>query len=96
MPSGAPNPAPRTSSSSSSETPTRPRSPMDAPPDDADNGSDADSAFGGDSFIGDETKTLSEYITEYRFEYGRRYHAYRDGAYWVWLLYLLNSCSGSH
>lgn len=67
---------------SGSVTPTRPMSPIDDPtPDDDD---DTDSAFGGDSFIGDETKTLSEYITEYRYEYGRRYHAYRDGAYWVW------------
>lgn len=63
--------------------PPHPLSPIDndhLPQDDLD---DADSAFGGDSFIGDETKTLSEYITEYRYEYGRRYHAYRDGAYWV-------------
>lgn len=43
---------------------------------------DADSAF-GDSLIDDETKTLASYITEYRYEFGRRYHAYRDGAYWV-------------
>ncbi|BCR91145.1 uncharacterized protein ACHE_61031S [Aspergillus chevalieri] len=43
---------------------------------------DLDSAYGDDSFIGDDTKTLSCYITDYRFEYGRRYHAYRDGAYW--------------
>ena len=64
--------------------PARPMSPptsdTDFPPDDAD---DADSAYGGDSFIGDETKTLSSFITNYRYEYGRRYHAYRDGAYWV-------------
>lgn len=82
MPVGPPNPA-LGSSPSSSETPTRPLSPMDGLP--QEDASDADSAFGGDSFIGDETKTLSEYITEYRFEYGRRYHAYRDGAYWVYL-----------
>lgn len=49
---------------------------------------DLDSAYGDDSFIGDDTKTLSCYITDYRFEYGRRYHAYRDGAYWVcWVEY---------
>lgn len=49
---------------------------------------DLDSAYGGDSFIGDDTKTLSCYITDYRFEYGRRYHSYRDGAYWVcWVEY---------
>ncbi|KAL4876698.1 S-adenosyl-L-methionine-dependent methyltransferase [Aspergillus karnatakaensis] len=44
--------------------------------------SDTDSAFGDDSLIGDDTKTLSAYITDYRYEFGRRYHSYRDGAYW--------------
>lgn len=44
---------------------------------------DSDSAYGGDSLIGDDTKTLSSYITDYRYEFGRRYHSYRDGAYWV-------------
>ncbi|KAL2811710.1 S-adenosyl-L-methionine-dependent methyltransferase [Aspergillus granulosus] len=43
---------------------------------------DADSAYGDDSLIGDDTKTLSSYITDYRYEFGRRYHSYRDGAYW--------------
>ncbi|KAL4803137.1 S-adenosyl-L-methionine-dependent methyltransferase [Aspergillus unguis] len=42
----------------------------------------ADSAFEDDTLIGDDTKTLSEYITDYRYEFGRRYHSYRDGAYW--------------
>lgn len=44
---------------------------------------DDDSAYGEDSLIGDDTVTLSTYITDYRFEYGRRYHSFRDGAYWV-------------
>jgi hypothetical protein len=44
--------------------------------------SDNDSAFGG-SFIGCDTDTLASYITDYRYENGRRYHAYRDGEYWV-------------
>ncbi|PYH80121.1 S-adenosyl-L-methionine-dependent methyltransferase [Aspergillus uvarum CBS 121591] len=43
---------------------------------------DDDSAYGEDSLIGDDTVTLSTYITDYRFEYGRRYHSFRDGAYW--------------
>ncbi|RDW83671.1 uncharacterized protein DSM5745_03997 [Aspergillus mulundensis] len=43
---------------------------------------DLDSAYGDDSLIGDDTKTLSTYITDYRYEFGRRYHSYRDGAYW--------------
>lgn len=55
---------------------------------------DRDSAYGGDSFIGDDTKTLSCYITDYRFEYGRRYHSYRDGAYWVCELVSRISCVG--
>lgn len=46
------------------------------------NGSDADSAFGG-SLIGCDTDTLASYITDYRYENGRRYHAYQDGEYWV-------------
>ncbi|KAH8423768.1 class I SAM-dependent methyltransferase [Aspergillus melleus] len=43
---------------------------------------DSDSAFSGDSLLGDDTKTLSTYITDYRYEFGRRYHSYHDGAYW--------------
>jgi hypothetical protein len=42
-----------------------------------------DSAYGEDSLLRDDTKTLASYITEYRYEFGRRYHAFRDGAYWV-------------
>ena len=54
------------------------------PPDDEPN--ENDSAYGddsGDSLLRDDTKTLASYITEYRYEFGRRYHAFRDGAYWV-------------
>ncbi|KAI2975165.1 hypothetical protein CBS147323_1035 [Aspergillus niger] len=47
-----------------------------------DNIADDDSAYGEDTLIGDDTITLSTYITDYRYEYGRRYHSYRDGAYW--------------
>ncbi|KKK13992.1 UMTA [Aspergillus rambellii] len=43
---------------------------------------DTDSAYGEDSLLGDDTKSLSTYITDYRYEFGRRYHSYRDGAYW--------------
>ncbi|KAK2747150.1 hypothetical protein FQN57_002407 [Myotisia sp. PD_48] len=42
----------------------------------------SDSMAEGEAFIGDDTRTLSSYITKYRFENGRRYHSYRDGAYW--------------
>ena len=44
---------------------------------------DNDSAFGG-SLIGCDTDTLASFITDYRYENGRRYHAYRDGEYWVY------------
>lgn len=55
------------------------------PHDDPEDGyeSYADSAYDESSLIGDDTKTLSTYITDYRYEFGRRYHSYRDGAYWV-------------
>lgn len=43
----------------------------------------SDSTADGEVMIGDDTKTLSTYITRYRYENGRRYHSYRDGAYWV-------------
>lgn len=43
---------------------------------------DNDSAFGG-SLIGSDTETLASFITDYRYKNGRRYHAYRDGDYWV-------------
>jgi hypothetical protein len=43
---------------------------------------DNDSALGG-SLIGYDRQTISSYITDYRYENGRRYHAYRDGEYWV-------------
>jgi hypothetical protein len=44
--------------------------------------SDNDSAL-GESLIGFDTETLASYITDYHYENGRRYHAYRDGEYWV-------------
>lgn len=50
--------------------------------DNADDPDDTDSAY-GDSLATDDTKTLSTYITEYPYEFGRRYHAFHDGAYWV-------------
>lgn len=50
---------------------------------DDDNDDDHESAYGEDSLLRDETKSLTSYMTEYRYEFGRRYHAFRDGAYWV-------------
>jgi hypothetical protein len=43
---------------------------------------DNDSAFGG-SLMGWDSDSLASYITDYRYENGRRYHAFRDGEYWV-------------
>lgn len=43
---------------------------------------DDDSAYGA-SEDGSDTYSLDSFITKYRFENGRRYHAYRDGAYWA-------------
>jgi hypothetical protein len=44
---------------------------------------DGDSAYDSESLLGDDTRSLASYITDYRYEHGRRYHAFRDGAYWV-------------
>jgi hypothetical protein len=43
---------------------------------------DTDSAYDGESFLSDTTSVNSE-VTQYRIEHGRRYHGYKDGAYWV-------------
>ncbi|KAL3476804.1 S-adenosyl-L-methionine-dependent methyltransferase [Aspergillus californicus] len=43
---------------------------------DSDTGSDYQEDFASD------TTSLNSMITSYRFENGRRYHAYKDGAYW--------------
>ncbi|KAI5845283.1 S-adenosyl-L-methionine-dependent methyltransferase [Morchella snyderi] len=42
---------------------------------------DYDSLYG--SGIGTDTTSLSSSITKYRYENGRRYHAYSDGKYWA-------------
>jgi len=51
-------------------------------PIDADYDDGNDSAFDTESLLGSDTTSLSSSITKYRFENGRRYHAYHDGAYW--------------
>lgn len=43
---------------------------------------DVDSAYGGDDDQRSETTTLCSAITKYVYDNGRRYHAYRYGAYW--------------
>ncbi|CZR66046.1 uncharacterized protein PAC_15947 [Phialocephala subalpina] len=48
---------------------------------DLDGDADHDSAY-GESLQSSEASISSE-ITKFRFENGRRYHAYRDGAYWA-------------
>ncbi|KFY93219.1 hypothetical protein V500_03832 [Pseudogymnoascus sp. VKM F-4518 (FW-2643)] len=44
-------------------------------------GEDGDSAYDSGSFQSD-TMSLLSHITKYRYENNRRYHAYKDGAYW--------------
>lgn len=44
-------------------------------------GSDADSAYGG-SDDSESTQSLYSTITKHVYENGRRYHSYRQGAYW--------------
>lgn len=41
-----------------------------------------------------DSSTLASYVTEYRIENGRRYHAYKDGAYWVSHVHLLLAREG--
>jgi hypothetical protein len=50
---------------------------------------DGDSAYAESLGSGNSTRTLSFSDTNYRFEHGRRYHAYRDGSYWVCILLYL-------
>ncbi|KAL2126993.1 hypothetical protein VTI74DRAFT_11497 [Chaetomium olivicolor] len=45
-------------------------------------GSDADSAYGGRDDDTGSTQSLYSTITKYVYENGRRYHSYRQGAYW--------------
>jgi hypothetical protein len=49
---------------------------------DHDGDSDRDSAY-GESLHASDTASITTAITKYRYENGRRYHAYRDGAYWA-------------
>ncbi len=46
-----------------------------------DSGSDADSTYGWDE-DSDSTQSLYSSITKHVYENGRRYHSYRQGAYW--------------
>ena len=44
---------------------------------------DADSAMGG-SLVGCDTQSIASFVTDYRYENGRRYHAHIfQGEYWV-------------
>jgi hypothetical protein len=51
---------------------------------------DNDSALGG-SLIGYDTQTVASYMTDFRYENGRRYHSYRDGEYWVFPPLVVNT-----
>ncbi|KAB8291855.1 hypothetical protein EYC80_006637 [Monilinia laxa] len=63
-----------------SSAPSNPES-VDHDDEEEESSDDHDSAF-GDSLIGCDIETLATYITDYRYENGRRYHAYQDGEYW--------------
>ncbi|BCS18937.1 class I SAM-dependent methyltransferase [Aspergillus puulaauensis] len=73
------------SSPSSPHSPPKPQGPPhDAPPSDGDSGLEIDSnptTDYQDEFASDTT-SLNSMITSYRYENGRRYHAYKEGAYW--------------
>ncbi|KAA8643635.1 class I SAM-dependent methyltransferase [Aspergillus tanneri] len=63
--------------------------PQPAIPEAFDNDDASDSAEDEDDTFSDyaedfasDTTTINSMITSYRFENGRRYHAYKDGAYW--------------
>ncbi|KAL6703740.1 hypothetical protein ACN47E_009121 [Coniothyrium glycines] len=49
---------------------------------DDDDAAASDSGVDSGSFLGDETDTLASSIFHSRIENGRRYHGFRDGAYW--------------
>ncbi|GME36957.1 Methyltransferase domain-containing protein [Neofusicoccum parvum] len=45
--------------------------------------SDTDSALGSSSRPGSTTTSLNSEIVNYRYEHGRRYHAFREDSYWL-------------
>lgn len=44
---------------------------------------DADSTCDVEPFTVDETQSLPTSISDHCYEFGRRYHSFYDGAYWV-------------
>lgn len=56
-----------------------PAAPEDPNGDDLLQEGDIDSAYDSESLLGDDTMTLASFITDYRYENGRRYENYRDG-----------------
>jgi hypothetical protein len=43
---------------------------------------DVDSSYGDDSDRESQTTSLKSSVTNYVYENGRRYHAFRQGSYW--------------
>ncbi|CEL06136.1 Putative SAM dependent methyltransferase [Aspergillus calidoustus] len=68
---------------SSQPAPASPE-PTNAPPAENDDLLEIDSDVNSDyqSDFASDTTSLNSMITSYRYENGRRYHAYKDGAYW--------------
>lgn len=52
------------------------------PPEEHDVDNDYDSAY-GESLQASDLGSITSEISKHRYENGRRYHAYRDGAYWA-------------
>ncbi|KAL4889937.1 S-adenosyl-L-methionine-dependent methyltransferase, partial [Aspergillus ambiguus] len=65
----------------SSSTPVQPPPPMEVDDDYGTEVDDDPTSDYAEDFPSDTT-SLNSMITSYRFENGRRYHAYKDGAYW--------------
>ncbi|KAE8441212.1 hypothetical protein EG329_005612 [Mollisiaceae sp. DMI_Dod_QoI] len=70
----APGPLPISSSGAASSQPDQ--------EDEYNDDNDRDSAY-GESLQASDMASISSAITKFRYENGRRYHAYQDGAYWA-------------
>lgn len=57
-----------------------PAAPQTGPALSVDDHSESDSAY-GDSLLGSETTSLASSVLDYKYENGRRYHAFQEGAY---------------
>ncbi|KAM7185791.1 S-adenosyl-L-methionine-dependent methyltransferase [Naviculisporaceae sp. PSN 640] len=75
---GSPKAATPAAATAGSSPPTTALEPDTAIPDDVDD--DGNSAY-GESLVGSDTASMASSVMKYRMENGRRYHAYKAGAY---------------